>query len=439
MKNIAFILLYGFAAVFAANYEFVFPEKIDYQLIAPTASPELAKLAKSINKKCPLEPQIKKMDAEEKNAKPDSAEKVSANKKGVKNDGFTEALLGIDRMFSSLQVAIDSIKTGRNPFFNVALEGVSVDDKYVIFALRYPESVPEDSLYSLLIRFSMIGHAVVEGGEATYGKKNNPFNAKNLQTIMKSDVELILRAVTRNGKYVDLYVEKSKFPIPYVEVPHKNVKKIKGVPAVEIGDQVWMAQNMNKKTPRSKCYENSEKNCAKFGRLYPIEEARKVCPAGWHLPSGKEFKQLGKFVKESKALRSRNFDEWGRGMEGSDDFGFKARPTGMGYEFTKFKGGYVPPKVTKKQEPGLFSFRFNSEDNIAYFWTSDVPPAEDTSAYYFDVIEGYFTYLDRVTMGEPFSSTRQSRLGVKRKGKWTEESNPQKEKLWLSVRCIKND
>ncbi len=54
MKNIALILLFGFAATFAANFEFVFPEKINYQSIAPTASPELTKLAKDINQKCPL-------------------------------------------------------------------------------------------------------------------------------------------------------------------------------------------------------------------------------------------------------------------------------------------------------------------------------------------------------------------------------------------------
>lgn len=439
MKNIALILLFGFAVTFAANFEFVFPEKINYQSIAPTASPELTKLAKDINQKCPLESIVQKKGGEEKSAEANSTEKVSANKKGAKKEDSADPLLEMGRMLGSLQKSVDNIKTGQNPFFNVALEGVSVDDKYIIFALRYPESVSDDSLYSLLIKFSMVGHAILEGGKATYGKKNDPFTAKNLQMILKSDVDLVLRAVTRNGKYVDLIVEKNKFPIPYVDVPHKNVKKIKGVPAVEIGNQTWMAQNMNKKTPHSKCYENSESNCSKFGRLYPIEEARKVCPAGWHLPSGKEFEQLGKFAKESKALRSRNYDEWGRSMEGSDEFGFKARPSGMGYELSKFKGGYVPPKVTKKQEPGSFSFHFNSEENVAYFWTADLPPSEDTSQYYFDVIEGYYTYLDRMTMGEPFSSTNPSRLGQKRKGKWTEGSDPKKKKLWLSVRCVLND
>ena len=51
MKYIVSMVLFVVAVSFAANYEFVFPEKIEYQLVAPTAKPELAKLANSINKK----------------------------------------------------------------------------------------------------------------------------------------------------------------------------------------------------------------------------------------------------------------------------------------------------------------------------------------------------------------------------------------------------
>ena len=72
MKYIVSMVLFLTAVSFAANYEFVFPEKIEYQLVAPTAKPELAKLANSINKKCPLETELqKKMTVEAKVAKTD--------------------------------------------------------------------------------------------------------------------------------------------------------------------------------------------------------------------------------------------------------------------------------------------------------------------------------------------------------------------------------
>ena len=40
---------------------------------------------------------------------------------------------------------------------------------------------------------------------------------------------------------------------------------------VEIGKQIWFAENLKFKTPSSICYKKKEKNCEKFGRLYPNE------------------------------------------------------------------------------------------------------------------------------------------------------------------------
>ena len=37
---------------------------------------------------------------------------------------------------------------------------------------------------------------------------------------------------------------------------------------VQIGSQIWMAQNLNYKTAGSNCYNNRANNCAKYGRFY---------------------------------------------------------------------------------------------------------------------------------------------------------------------------
>nr|WP_263859275.1 fibrobacter succinogenes major paralogous domain-containing protein [Fibrobacter succinogenes] len=148
---------------------------------------------------------------------------------------------------------------------------------------------------------------------------------------------------------------------------------------VKIGDQVWMAENLNyadsTKMPslkgKSWCYDNKTENCDVTGRLYTWAAAidsvalandadnpqtcgygetctlptvvQGVCPSGWHLPTYDEWQTLFKAVGGSsaagKALKSGS--GWSGNGNGTDTYGFSALPAGYRRSNGNFNGaGY---------------------------------------------------------------------------------------------------
>lgn len=151
-------------------------------------------------------------------------------------------------------------------------------------------------------------------------------------------------------------------PVPHIET---KVVEVQGrtIQTVHIGDQVWMANNLDVKVPGSFCYENKPENCEKYGRLYPWhvvvklgdEYARKVgrdsiskvkpkgvCPNGWHVPTALDFHRLDSYLKDidpsvdvGTNLKSRTgWQENEDAMAGINGFGFNAEPLGS-IQYTK--------------------------------------------------------------------------------------------------------
>jgi len=128
--------------------------------------------------------------------------------------------------------------------------------------------------------------------------------------------------------------------------------------AVVIGNQTWMAENLNYNATGSKCYGDdtggdSQGNCVKYGRLYDWSTVmngaasstavpsgvRGVCPEGWHLPSKAEWEVmtaytgawLGNNNTEAKILKATTgWNTSGITTPGTDEYGFSALPGGLG-------------------------------------------------------------------------------------------------------------
>ena len=59
----------------------------------------------------------------------------------------------------------------------------------------------------------------------------------------------------------------------------------------------WMTENLNVNADRSYCYDDTELNCRRYGRLYTWESAQWGCRSlgeGWRLPTDDEWRQMAK-------------------------------------------------------------------------------------------------------------------------------------------------
>lgn len=134
---------------------------------------------------------------------------------------------------------------------------------------------------------------------------------------------------------------------------------------VTIGTQVWMAENLkttkysngdpittttlnisSESAPKYQwAYGDSVTNVSTYGRLYTwytVTDSRKVCPAGWHIPSDEEWESLKLYLgganMSGTKLKESGTTHWLTPNTGaSNETGFTAVPGG----YRNLAGSYV--------------------------------------------------------------------------------------------------
>jgi uncharacterized protein (TIGR02145 family) len=158
-------------------------------------------------------------------------------------------------------------------------------------------------------------------------------------------------------------------------IPSKG-NDIANYKTVKIGEQTWMAENLDYAVEGSKCYRDRPAQCAIYGRLYNWETAKTVCPAGWHLPSDSDWDILMNYVETDngsayvsgdhasitgKYLKATSGWKWDEEREisgnGEDKYGFAALPGGYG----NYNLNYSYNEVW---------FGFGDIDGYGFWWSS---------------------------------------------------------------------
>lgn len=190
--------------------------------------------------------------------------------------------------------------------------------------------------------------------------------------------------------------------------PNKVVIGGRKYRTVKIGNQIWMAENLDYKfdvnvsqipigqsgtpsTPSAWYYDNNEASYGidgtyKCGLLYNWHAAKylddnkaTLLPSGWHVPSNTEWTNLRNTIGNNpgtklKALNNSITSNWPSGWGGIDDYGFTALPS------------------------GYYDGSFSNLGSYSLFWTST---ELDSSYAYFRSL-GKGTSLDSNSNGKIF-------------------------------------
>ncbi|MBR6448481.1 MAG: fibrobacter succinogenes major paralogous domain-containing protein [Fibrobacter sp.] len=243
----------------------------------------------------------------------------------------------------------------------------------------------ETKASSSSVKSSSSSSVILSASEESSSSLVAPISSSSLQgdKLSSSSMEKTLSSSSLNG--FDWSLPKEAYLNPNIDYgTMTDSRDGKVYRTVKIGDQIWMAENLDfdpgqggsgeDKYDWSWCFDNDPKKCDVAGRLYTWAAAidsvklandsknpldcgygklwcglasadsailvQGICPSGWHLPTQTEWSSLftavGGKTTAGKVLKSQS--GWYENGNGTDAFGFSAMPVGLKFYNSGFGG-----------------------------------------------------------------------------------------------------
>jgi uncharacterized protein (TIGR02145 family) len=176
----------------------------------------------------------------------------------------------------------------------------------------------------------------LQASKSDASSKQTELNSKQQEI---TNLEAQVRQKTDSLALVRAELEKLK-PTPKPVVSNNTANQVTqtgSYKSIKIGNQTWMAENLNVSTfrngdliPEAKSeeewkiagknkqtawcyYDNDPKNGAKYGKLYnwyAVNDPRGLAPAGWHIPSDAEWTTLGDQLGSDPGKKMKSTSGW---------------------------------------------------------------------------------------------------------------------------------
>lgn len=240
--------------------------------------------------------------------------------------------------------------SNRKTYYKIELQGAVTDSANVLFT-------PEDPSVITKMTWTLLGSSNGQFGGAPVQFRIPGAGActdLNVNVIDKwNDTTKVVQKLCANAPDQLTPILTDSLRYDFVDVRDGQYYS-----SVKIGDQTWMAENLNylpagKDKNGAWCYYDNVSNCSIYGRLYDwatlmVDQSsgvQGICPSGWHVPSKIEWEELITNLGGGNLAADKLWSfSWGKGSNSS---GFSGLPGGT------YGGGIIGG--------------FGSD---AYFWSS---------------------------------------------------------------------